>query len=47
MQQFLSNDTLHWETAIDVVLFVTGAGKLTKVAKVTVKAVDKSDDKNI
>lgn len=30
--------------AIDLVPFVTGVGELTKVAKVTVKAVDKSDD---
>ena len=30
--------------AIDLVPFVTGVGELTKVAKVTVKAVDNSDD---
>ena len=30
--------------AIDLVPFVTGIGEMTKVAKVTVKAVDNSDD---
>ena len=30
--------------ALDLVPFVTGVGELTKVAKVTVKAVDNSDD---
>ena len=48
--EVMANPADPWEwaglagDAIDLVPFVTGVGELTKVAKVTVKAVDNSDD---